>query len=161
MVALRWEDIDATVRKIAIQRKFTHGKLGKTKSDASEAELPLAESLLAILAEWKPKTDGSEWVFPSPYTGGPRSASMLLQKGLKPVAEKLRLGRITWHTLRHACRSWLDSEKTQIGVQKDLLRHADIGTTMNIYGHALTADMRKSHNKMVKQLIPDSLLPKK
>ena len=55
-------------------------------------------------------------------TGDPWSASMLLQKGLKPVAEELGLGRITWHTLRHACRTWLDSGKAQVGVQKDLLR---------------------------------------
>jgi hypothetical protein len=49
----------------------------------------------------------------------------------------------------------------QVGVQKDLLRHADIATTMNICGRALSADMRKSHNKIVKQLVPESLLPKK
>jgi len=47
-----------------------------------------------------------------------------------------------------------------VGVQKDLLRHADVSTTMNVYGHALSADMRKSHNKMVKNLVPDSLLKK-
>ena len=85
---------------------------------------------------------------------------MLLQKGLKPVAKRLELGDIGWHTLRHACRSWLDASKTQVGVQKDLLRHADVSTTMNVYGHALSADMRKSHNKMVKNLVPDSLLKK-
>jgi integrase len=42
MVALKWEDIDPTSQQIAIQRKFTHGSIGKTKSDASEARLPLA-----------------------------------------------------------------------------------------------------------------------
>jgi integrase len=95
LVALKWEDIDEKGKKIAIQRKFSRGKLGKTKSEASEAELPIADSLLAALLAWKPKTDGSEWGFPSPVTGGPRSASMLLQKGLKPVAERLGLGRVT------------------------------------------------------------------
>jgi integrase len=158
MVALKWEDIDLTVKQIAIQRKFTHGSLGKTKSDASEAGLPLANSLIWILEQWKPRTKESDWVFPSPRTGGPRSASMLLSKGLKPVASKIGLGNIGWHTLRHACRTWLDAGKAQVGVQKDLMRQADISTTMNIYGHALSEDMRKSHNKMVKQLVPAKLL---
>jgi integrase len=144
-----------------IQRKFTHGKLGKTKTDASEAGLPLAKELFEILAYWKPKTNGSEWVFPSNRTGGVRSASMLLQKGIQPVAKEIGLGHITWHMLRHACRSWLDSVRTPTGVQKDLLRVADISTAMNIYGHALTEDMRKSHNKLVKQLIPSWLLTDK
>jgi integrase len=161
MVALKWEDIDPSRQQIAIQRKFTHGSMGNTKSDASEARLPLANSLLWILERWKPSTKGSEWVFPSPKTGGPRSASMLLQKGLKPAAAGIGLGNVGWHTLRHACRSWLDSGKVQVGVQKDLLRHSDINTTMNIYGRALPADMRKSHNKMVKQLVPLTLLPPK
>jgi integrase len=161
MVALKWEDIDPTLQQIAIQRKFTHGNMGKTKSDASEAGLPLANSLLWILQQWKPSTKGSEWVFPSPRTGGPRSASMLLQKGLKPAAMRIGLGNVGWHTLRHACRSWLDSGKVQVGVQKDLLRQADITTTMNIYGRALPDDMRKSHNKMVKLLVPPTLLPPK
>ena len=160
MVALKWEDIDAKLSQIMIQRKFTHGKLGKTKSDASEAGLPLANSLLEILEGWRPNVRDSEWLFPSSITGGPRSASNLLEDHLKPVAGKLGLGNIGWHTLRHACRSWLDSGRAQVGVQKDLLRQADITTTMNIYGRSIPADMRKSHNKLVKQLVPAKLLKK-
>jgi integrase len=158
LLALKWEDIDTQVREIMIQRKFTHGKLGQTKSDASDANLPIADALLKILEDWRPKTDGSEWVFPSTRTGGVRSASMLLQKGIQPVAREIGLGHITWHMLRHACRSWLDSGKTPAGVQKDLLRVADISTAMNIYGHASTDDMRKSHNKLVKKLVPPGVL---
>jgi integrase len=94
MVALKWEDIDPSLQQIAIQRKFTHGSMGKTKLDASEAGLPLANSLLWILERWKPSTKGSEWVFPSPKTGGPRSASTLLQKGLKPAAARIGLGNV-------------------------------------------------------------------
>jgi integrase len=160
LLALKWEDIDFKAGKITIIRKFTHGELGKTKSDASESELPLADAVMAALEGYRPRTNGSEWLFPSPYTGGPRSASMLLQKGLKPAAQKLGLGHVTWHTLRHACRSWLSSGGAAVGTQKDLLRQADIATTMNIYGHALSSDMRKSHNKLVKQLVPVRLLPK-
>jgi integrase len=157
LVALKWADIDTTVRKIAIQRKFTHGHLGKTKSEASDADLPLANSLLIVLKKWRPKTKGSEWLFPSSRTGGPRSASMLLQKGLQPVAKEIGLGHITWHMLRHACRSWLGSGGTAVGTQKDLLRQADISTTMNIYGHALSVDLRNSHNRLVNRLVPKGI----
>jgi len=31
---------------------------------------------------------------------------------------------------------------------------------MNIYGRSIPADMRKSHNKLVKQLVPAKLLKK-
>ena len=154
LLALKWEDIDEQKKSISIVRKFTRGRLGKTKTASSEAQLPLSDAILNVLTEWKPKTKDSDWVFPSPRTGGPRSASMLLQKGLKPVAAELGLGGITFHALRHACKSWLNSGGATLGTQKDLLRHADISTTANIYGHALTEDMRKAHEELVARLAP-------
>jgi integrase len=154
LLALKWEDIDAGEKTIAIVRKFTRGKLGKTKTASSEAPLPLSDGLLRVLEAYRLKTNGSEWLFPSPRTDGPRSASMLLQKGLKPVAASVGVGNIGFHTLRHACRSWLNSGGTDLGTQKDLLRHADISTTANIYGHALTEDMRKAHEALVGRLLP-------
>jgi integrase len=159
LVALQWQDINWKCKEVSIKRKFTHGKLGPTKTVASEAKLPLDDDLLAVLAAWKPKTGDSEWIFPSPRTGGPRAASMLLQFGLKPAVEKLGLGHVTWHTLRHACRSWLGGAGTSASTQKDLLRHSDIGMTMN-YGHTLSTDMRRAHNKVAKHLVPRSMLPK-
>jgi len=153
LLALKWEDIDESKKTISIVRKFTRGKLGKTKTASSEAPLPMSDGILKVLMAWMPKTEDSEWVFPSPRTGGPRSASMLLQKGLKPVAAELGIQTIGFHTLRHACRSWLSSGGTNLGTQKDLLRHADISTTANIYGHALTEDMRKAHEQLVGKLL--------
>ena len=153
LLALKWEDIDESKKTISIVRKFTRGQLGKTKTAASEAPLPMSDGILKVLAAWKPKTDGSEWFFPSPRTGGPRSSSMLLQKGLKPAAAALGLEGVGFHTLRHACRSWLSSGGADLGTQKDLMRHADISTTANIYGHALTEDMRKAHEQLVGKLL--------
>jgi integrase len=153
LLALKWEDIDEKAKTISIVRKFTRGQLGETKTAASAAPLPIAAPLLKALMAYKPKTNGSEWVFPSPRTGGPRSGSMLLQKGLKPIAQKLGLGNVGFHSLRHACRSWLSSGGAALGTQKDLLRHADIATTANVYGHALSDDMRKAHEKLVRQLL--------
>jgi integrase len=152
-LALKWEDVDTAARTILIRRKFTRGHLGNTKTAASEAPLPLAKPLLEALLAYKPRTGDSEWVFPSPRTGGPRSASMLLQKGIKPAADQLGLGRITWHSLRHACRSWLSSGGAAIGTQKDLLRHSNVSTTMDVYGAALTDDMRKAHEDLVGKLL--------
>ena len=153
LVALKWTDIDWAERTISISRKYTHGALGRTKTAASEAKLPLDGGLLSILEGWKPKTNGSEWLFPSPRTGGPRSAAMLRQKGLKPIARELGLGDVGFHALRHACRSWLSSGGAAVGTQKDLLRHSDISTTMNVYGHALSEDMRRAHEELAAKLL--------
>ena len=50
---------------------------------------------------------------------------------------------------RHTYRTWLDSVGTPVGVQQKLMRHADIRTTMNIYGDVVTPDMREAHVKIV------------
>lgn len=44
---------------------------------------------------------------------------------------------------------WLDSVGTPVGVQQRLMRHSDIRTTMNIYGDAVTPNMREAHDKIV------------
>ena len=37
---------------------------------------------------------------------------------------------------------------TAIAVQQKLMRHADIRTTMNIYGDVATDEMREAHEKV-------------
>jgi integrase len=49
---------------------------------------------------------------------------------------------------------WLDAVGTPVGVQQKCMRHADIRTTMNVYGDAATADMRNAHEKVAKLVLP-------
>ncbi|PYV62884.1 MAG: hypothetical protein DMG97_39230 [Acidobacteria bacterium] len=58
-------------------------------------------------------------------------------------------GHLRSHAFRHTYRTWLDSVGTSVGVQQKLMRHADIRTTMNIYGDVATPDMREAHGKIV------------
>jgi integrase len=157
LLALHWEDIDWTEKTVTIQRSYTHEQLEEVKTAASNAVLPLDDLLLTILKTHQATTGDSSLLFPSPRTGGYRSASMLLGKGLQPVALRLGLGRVTWHGLRHSCRTWLDAKGVSVGLQKDLLRHSDVSTTMNRYGKALQPDMRIGHSAMVQDLVPDSM----
>lgn len=41
-----------------------------------------------------------------------------------------------------------EKDAMEVGVQQELMRHADIRTTMNIYGDAVTEDMRQAHRKV-------------
>ncbi|HME35912.1 MAG TPA: tyrosine-type recombinase/integrase [Candidatus Sulfotelmatobacter sp.] len=59
------------------------------------------------------------------------------------------IGGLVPHCLRHTFRMWLDSVGTPVGVQQKLMRHADMRTTMTIYGDAVTADMAEAHGKIV------------
>ena len=58
---------------------------------------------------------------------------------------------IGWHTFRHTYRSWLDDTGAPMGVQQKLMRHAQISTTMNVYGNALMEAKREANTKVVKR----------
>ncbi len=60
---------------------------------------------------------------------------------------------IGWHTFRHSYRSWLDEIGAPMGVQKELMRHASIQTTMNIYGKAMKDSKRQAHGKVAEMVL--------
>ena len=53
----------------------------------------------------------------------------------------------------HSYRSWLDETGAPLTVQKELMRHASIQTTMNIYGKAMTDSKRQAHSKVVERVL--------
>ena len=63
------------------------------------------------------------------------------------------IGHLGTHTFRHSYRMWIDALGTTVGVQKKLMRRADIRTTMNIYGDASLADMREAQFKIVQMAL--------
>jgi integrase len=56
---------------------------------------------------------------------------------------------VGWHTFRHTYRSWLDVAGAPVGVQQKLMRHAQVSTTMNVYGNALMDAKREANAKVV------------
>ena len=63
---------------------------------------------------------------------------------------------IGWHKFRHSYRSWLDETGPPLTVQKELMRHASIQTTMNVYGKAMTDTKRQAHTKVVELVLRKS-----
>jgi integrase len=68
----------------------------------------------------------------------------------KRQARKAGIGGLGTHSLRHTYRSWLDAVGTPIAVQQKLMRHADIRTTMNIYGDVVTDEMAVASGKVTR-----------
>jgi len=60
---------------------------------------------------------------------------------------------VGWKTFRHSFRSWLDQTDAPVGVQRELMRHASITTTMNTYGRAMTDGKRQAHGNVVEMIL--------
>jgi len=64
-----------------------------------------------------------------------------------------KYGSVGWHTFRHTYRSWLDDTGAPVGVQQKLMRHAQVSTTMNVYGNALMGAKREANSKVVRMAL--------
>jgi hypothetical protein len=83
---------------------------------------------------------------PEGYAGGRSKKSL----GLEAAGKYAALG---WHTVRHSYRSWLDETGAPMKVQQELMRHASIQTTMNVYGQAMSSSKREANSKVVEMAV--------
>jgi len=147
-LALKWPDVDWLNGTLRVERGIVQQVVDDVKRDESRKTLTVSGELLEVLKVWKQTTQFSEnedWIFASPVQIGrlPYSYTGVKQE-LQRAADAAGIGHLRSHAFRHTYRTWLDSVGTPVGVQQRLMRHADIRTTMNIYGDAVTPDMREA-----------------
>ena len=150
VVALKWTDFDFSSLTLCIERGCVAGRIAEAKTESSEDLLPLHEDIAIRMLLWQTIAPKSEWVFPSPKTGRPYHQDSIRAKHLIPTGREIGLDRpLGWHTFRHSYRRWLDEAGTPLGIIKELMRHADISTTMNVYGvGTLTPAKRQAHTEL-------------
>jgi len=152
-LAFKWSDVDWFGSGIRIERSIVCQIVDDVKTTESGKQMPLAAELLGELKSWHSKTQfpsPADWVFASPAQLGklPWSYNQIWRVYQK-AGKAAGIGPIGTHSLRHSYRSWLDAVGTGIAVQQKLMRHADIRTTMNIYGDVVTDEMEQAHKKVV------------
>jgi len=158
LLGLKWSAIDWGGSRVAIRQSYVYGRAGDVKTPGSQRWMPLDHSLADILRQHQRRSlsaqNTEDWVFANPETGRPFWPSRVQEHWLVPAAEKAGLGRIGWHTFRHSHSTLLHALGVDLKVQQELLRHADIRTTMNIYTHAVPAALREANSKVVRLVIP-------
>lgn len=151
VLGLMWDDFDEEAKTLAIRRSAVDGIVADVKSEASRDVIPLNDDFISFLRRWQKMAPASEegWMFPSVVTGRPYHAGILLRRHLHPLAAKVGVPRLGWHTFRHTFRSWLDAVGTAVGVQQKMMRHADVTTTMNVYGKGMMDSKLEAHTKLL------------
>ena len=144
LFALRWLDFDWEGLTVLVRRAIVDGRVGEVKTKYSHSGLPLDPSLAEILFAWKRKSQfgqDDDWIFASLQKAGelPLRSTKILENHIRPAAIRAGLGNnVGWHTFRHTYSSMLREIGVDLKVQQELLRHADIRTTMNIYTQAVS-----------------------
>jgi integrase len=131
-LVLKWGDVD-WLDKLRVER----GIVAQITDDVKTPESRLS--------------DAEDWLFASPAQLGrlPWSYDQVWRMYQKAGA-KAGIGGLGTHLLRHTYRSWLDAVGTPLAVQQKLMRHADIRTTMNIYGDIVTDEVAVASGKVTR-----------
>jgi integrase len=80
---------------------------------------------------------------------------ILLKSYVQPIAKRLRITKkIGWHTFRRTLATLLTSSDENAKTTHELMRHANVGITMNLYAQALTPAKRAAHLKVVEMIRP-------
>lgn len=153
LLALRWADVDlerGVVRvRATLQRTKDAGYiLAAPKTKKSRRQITLAtrardalrthrarqaEERLKLGAAW----DGTlDLVFPN-QTGRPMDAMNLTHRHFQPLLVRAGLPRMRFHDLRHTAATLLLGRGVNPKIVSEMLGHASIGITLDIYSHVL------------------------
>jgi integrase len=161
LMALQWRDLDFLGEKVRVCRAIVEGHVGEVKTCQSARDLPLHPQVAQMFVSWFSQAEFKEpedFVFASPWSrslermlpyNASKIQSSILRKAGKDIGLTFSLG---WHTFRHTYRALLRQSGAAMDVQRDLMRHADIQTTMQTYGGTQLDELRPINRTVVDSL---------
>jgi integrase len=166
VLGLKWKDIDWRALQMEVTRSVVDGIIGKCKTETSRRPVPIDELTAAGLLTLKQETayaEPDDWVFASEKVQGrmPPWADTLLDRFLQPAAKRAGITKwVGFHTFRHTYSTLLKANGEDVKVVQELMRHANITTTMNIYTKALTPAKREAQSRVVDVLLDRTRIAK-
>ncbi|GII94922.1 site-specific integrase [Sinosporangium siamense] len=166
LLRLRWKDVDLDAEELTIgwQLQRIGGKLlhRQTKTESSDAPLPLIDMCITALRERKAAQDTARIAAKSPWpknglvfttrTGHPiepRNFNRSFAKAIK----RAEVRQIPVHATRKTCASLLVALDVHPRIAMQILRHSQIAVTMNIYSEVSSEDTRKALKKLGEKLL--------
>lgn len=162
VLGLKWKDIDWKALQMEVTRSVVDGIVGKCKTETSRRPVPIDRFTVGELLAWRKEScyaAQEDWVFASERVQGrmPPWADTLLDRFLQPAAKRAGITKwVGFHTFRHTYSTLLKANGEDVKVVQELMRHANISTTMNIYTKALTPAKREAQSRVVDVLLDRS-----
>ena len=166
LLALKWEDVDLEGGRLRVRRTLTHaGKafvLGEPKTKNSRRTIRLTKGANAALkAHLSRQLEEMERMGSLYQPGGLIFAteggtivnpSNLRNRSFKPLLKRAGLPPIRFHDLRHTCATLLLSKSVNPKVVSEMLGHASISITLDIYSHLLP-DMQEKAVEALEEML--------
>jgi integrase len=155
LFALRWRDIDFVDRLLTVREAVYEGMFSTPKTGAGNRTLPLSDLSIAMLEQWRSharRTNLEDLVFAT-YSGKPISPNNVLRRWVFPACDRLGLKRATWLTFRRTYSSWSHAQGVPGKVIAQLMGHAKVDTTLNVYTQVLDDTVREAVERVSGKLI--------
>lgn len=161
MIALTWADVNPVTLEVNVLRSCVRNRFGNCKSTASRKPVPLHPLVLEALLEWKRQSfyrADADFLFASLRLKGakPLAPDNLLKRYIRPAIQRAGIeGKIIgWHNFRHSLATNLRAMGVDVKVAQELLRHANVRTTLDIYTRAVSQQKREANAKVVEMMLP-------
>ena len=166
LLALKWDDVDLERGVLRVRRTLTREDkafvLGESKTKKSRRTIRLTTSALeALRAHLSRQFEEIErmgslyqpggLVFAT-TTGTIINPSNLRNRSFKPLLKRAGLRPIRFHDLRHTCAALLLSKDVNPKVVSEMLGHASVSITLDIYSHLLP-DMQEKAVKALEEAL--------
>jgi integrase len=166
LIGLRWTDVDHTAKTLTIRRTLQRipGQgltVMPTKTNTSDRRIPLSDACLTALRLHRVYQDGQRhhagtawmetgYIFTT-SVGTPIDPQKATH-GIKALCEQAGVHAIRFHDLRHTCATLLIESGVGLVTVQQLLGHATITITANIYTHTRLPHQADALSKLDTQL---------
>jgi len=160
LIGLRWEDVDFEDLVLHVRRSVVAMVEGIPKTEASRKDVPLDAQLAESLSGWRQRsvyTASSDWLFASPHKKGrqPYWPGTLWRYYGRPAVKRAGVSKhVSYHTFRHTFGTLLNANGENTKVVQELLRHASMKVTTDVYTQAMTKAKREAQSRVVRMILP-------
>ena len=88
----------------------------------------------------------------STWSGKPISPNNVVRRWIVPACETLGLKRVGWLTLRRTYSSWAHEKGVPGKVIAQLMGHAKVDTTLNVYTQVIDGSLRRAADTVGSEL---------
>jgi integrase len=154
LFALRWGDFDEQRQFLIVREAVYEGKFSTPKTAAGVRQIPLSEAAIKLIVDWRArvKRGEPEALMFSTWSGKPISPNNVARRWIVPACDALGIARVTWLTLRRTYSSWAQDKGVPGKVIAQLMGHAKIDTTLNVYTQVVDGSLRRAADTVGSEL---------